>query len=186
MAKISFSKLKLNKETEVSKIMIGEVEVEVKQYIPISEKMFVLDTILQDAFDYNFINKAKADALLHLYMVMCYTNINFLKKERDNMLETYDLLEKNGVIDAVVNAIPEDEYNAFVTYCQEVTEDYDKYKNSILGIVEKFVGEIPEKLDTINAAMSNFKTEDLKSIQDIIGKFGGAPSAVTNEILGQN
>ena len=102
------------------------------------------------------------------------------------MLETYDLLEKNGVIDAVVNAIPEDEYNAFVAYCQEVTGDYDKYKNSILGIVERFVGEIPEKLDTINAAMSNFKTEDLKSIQDIIGKFGGAPSAVTNEILGQN
>lgn len=186
MAKISFNKLKLKKETEVSKIMVGEVEIEVKQYISITEKMLVLDTILRDAFDYNFINKAKADALLHLYMVMCYTNINFLKKERDNMLETYDLLEKNGVIDAVVNAIPEDEYNAFVTYCQDVTSDYDKYKNSIIGVAEKIMGDLPGKLEGINSTMSEFNPETLKVLQDQILKFGGDPAAITNEILGQN
>ncbi|MGE5637210.1 MAG: hypothetical protein ACM3WQ_00755 [Chloroflexota bacterium] len=186
MAKIQFSKLKLNKETEVSKVTIGGVEIEVKHYIPMTEKLLVLDTIIQNAFDYNFINKAKADALLHMYMVMCYTNLNFTKKERDNMLDTYDLMEKNGVIDAVVSAIPENEYNAFVAYCEEVMGDYDKYKNSIIGVAEQILGELPDKLKNINQLMTNFNPKDLEVLQKLVNDVGGSPSAVTNTILGQN
>lgn len=185
MAKVTFSKLKLNKETEVTKVMIGEVEIEVKHYISITEKILILDTILKEACDFNFVNKAKADALLHIYMILCYTNITITKKERDDLLGTYDLLEKNGVIDVVVATIPENEYGSFVTYCEEVMNDYDKYKNSIVGIVEKVMAELPERLEGVNKLMAGFNPGDLKVLQEAVSKFGGSPAAVTEAILGQ-
>ena len=36
--------------------------------------------------------------------------------------------KENGVIDAVVNASLKMNTTLFVTYCQDVTNDYDKYK----------------------------------------------------------
>jgi hypothetical protein len=186
MAKISFSKLKLNKETEVTNVTIGDAIVEVKHYVPMSEKLLILDTIIQEAFDYNFINKAKADALLHIYMIMCYTNITFTKKEKDSLLDTYDLMEKNGVIDALVSAIPEAEYNAFIAYCKDVMSDYDKYKNSIMGIAEQILSELPGKLQDINSLMNGFNPQDLKVLQDVVSNFGGSPAAVAETVLGQD
>lgn len=185
MAKVTFSKLKLNKETEIVKVMVGEVEIEVKQYIGISEKMLTLDTVLHEAEELNFVNRAKADALLHVYMLMCYTNINFTKKERDNVLDTYDLLEKNGVIDIIVSAIPKDEYDSFIVYCEEIMNDYDKYKNSIVGIVEKVLEQLPERLESVNQLMKGFKPEDLTVLKDAVMNFGGNQAAVSDAILGQ-
>jgi len=185
MAKVTFSKLKLNKETAITKVMIGEVEIEVKEYISITEKIFILDTIIKEACEFNFVNKAKADALLHVYMILCYTNLTITKKEREDLLGTYDLLEKNGVIDTVVSAIPKDEYDSFIEYCEAIMDDYDKYKNSLVGIAEKVMEQLPERLEGINKLMKDFKPGDLKVLQDAMSEFGGNPAAVTEAILGQ-
>lgn len=186
MAKIAFSKLKLNKETKVTNVPFGDAVIEVKHYIPVSEKLMILDTIIQEAFDYNFINKAKADALLHIYMMMCYTNISFTKREKDSLLETYDLMEKNGVIDAVVSAIPETEYNAFIAYCKEVMNDYDRYKNSIMGIAEQVIDQLPGRLKDVNELMGSFDPNSLQVLQDVVANLGGSPAAVTATVLGQD
>lgn len=183
MTKLALSKLKLNKETEVIKVPFGEVEIEVKQYLPIEEKISIINIILQDCVEEVTINRAKADALLHIYMVMSYTNLSFTKKERDNLFETYDLLEKNGVIDAIINALPEVEYNAFVEYVEKAMNDYDKYKTSLLGVAEQVLAQLPDVLGEINNIMKGFDPGKLQVLSQLVNSFGGDPSALTSEIL---
>jgi hypothetical protein len=181
--KISFNKLKLSKNTEVSTIKVGDVEVEVKHFVPILDKLLAIDTIIQEAFDYNMVNKAKADALINLYAIMLYTNINFSKKERDSLYETYDVLEKNGVIDLVTSTIPEIEYNAYVDYCKDVIEDYNKYKNSVVGIAEQILGSLPDQLEGINDLLNGFDPSKLSVLKDTLLNFGGDPDAIATNIL---
>ena len=116
---------------------------------------------------------------------MLYTNINFSKKERDNVFETYDILEKNGVIDTIVSAIPEIEYNAFMDYFTVSIEDFNKYKTSALGIVEQLLDSVPTKLTDLNSLLENFDPSKLEIVREVLDQFGGNEAALANEILGQ-
>lgn len=185
MAKISFNKLKLEKETKVSNVEIGGVSVEVKHYVPILDKLLAIHSALEGAIEYNTINRGKAEALLNVNLVMLYTNINFSKKERDNVFETYDILEKNGVIDTIVSAIPEIEYNAFMDYFTVSIEDFNKYKTSALGIVEQLLDSVPTKLTDLNSLLENFDPSKLEIVREVLDQFGGNEAALANEILGQ-
>ena len=48
MAKVSFSKLNLNKNTEVSTFEWGDQIIEVKDYLPIGDKLHLISEIIND------------------------------------------------------------------------------------------------------------------------------------------
>ena len=53
MAKVSFSKLNLNKNTEVSTFEWGDQVIEVKDYLPIGDKLNLISEIINDSIDKN-------------------------------------------------------------------------------------------------------------------------------------
>ena len=53
MAKVSFSKLNLNKNTEVSTFEWGDQTIEVKDYLPIGDKLNLISEIINDSIDKN-------------------------------------------------------------------------------------------------------------------------------------
>ena len=56
MAKVNFNKLNLTKNTEIKNIDINENIIEVKQYLPVEEKLELISYIANMAHDedYNF------------------------------------------------------------------------------------------------------------------------------------
>ena len=42
-----------------------------------------------------------------------YSNITFTEKQKENPLKLYDTLKSNGIIDKVILAMDEEEYNKF-------------------------------------------------------------------------
>ena len=122
MAKISFNKLNLKKDTSINIIKIGDVEIEVKNYLPIEEKMSLIDLVVQDSMEYGFVNPLKLEKYFNLYFVYKYTNISFSDANRKDEDALYDILETNGVIDAVVQASPDD-YSYLFEKCEEYLEN---------------------------------------------------------------
>ena len=53
MAKVTFSKLGLSKNTEVKEIEWNDQKIEVKQYLPIEEKINLVGKILNESVDDN-------------------------------------------------------------------------------------------------------------------------------------
>jgi hypothetical protein len=49
-----------------------------------------------------------------LEVIYQYTNLSFTEKQKEDPVKIYDLLEGNGIIDKIVAAIPEIEYNAII------------------------------------------------------------------------
>jgi len=81
MSKITFNKLNLTKNTEVKTVKINDQIIEVKQYLPIQEKLELIADVLNDIQDNNnFINYIKMKAYLGLHIVIRYTNISFTEK----------------------------------------------------------------------------------------------------------
>jgi hypothetical protein len=107
MSKISFSKFNLKKIDEIKIIKVNDIDIEVKQYLPINEKLDLIGRVISGAHDQNnFSNPIKLDVLSTLEIIMAYTNITFTDKQKEDVAKLYDLLTENGVAAQVMAAIP--------------------------------------------------------------------------------
>ena len=139
MAKVSFSKLGLKTiNTEIKTVEFNEQTIEVKQYLPIQEKLELISRVLNLAHDEdnNFSNPVKRSVLMTLEVIYAYTNISFTDKQKEDPAKLFDLMNGSGLIDIVFEAIPEYELNTIEDGIIDTTEAFYKYQNSIYGVLE--------------------------------------------------
>ena len=150
MAKVPFSRLNLKKIDKVQVVTINGLEVEVKQYLPVAEKLELIANVLNNsADDNNFANPVKTYVLSHLEIIYAYTNLSFTDKQKEDPAKLYDILETNGIIDSIILAMPPSEYDNLIEDITSTIDAYYKYKNSALGILE--------------AATTDYKNLDLEA-----------------------
>ena len=138
MAKIPFTKLKCKINMDEIPVQIGDETIAVKQYLPIQEKLGLIGRVIELAHmqDENYSNPVKAAAFRDLEVVFAYTNIAFTDKQKEEPAKLYDLLYSTGVMDTIINNIPEDEYTSIVVGIEDSIEAIYKYQNSVLGILD--------------------------------------------------
>jgi len=110
MAKPTFAKLGLTKNTEVKAFIYAGQEIEVKQYLPIEEKLELIANAMNNvlATDENkFPNYIKLEMYLRLELIFKYTNLVFTEKQKEDLPKLYDLLEGNGIFKLIDAQLPE-------------------------------------------------------------------------------
>jgi hypothetical protein len=174
MAKIGFTKLSLKRKNEVKTITINNNQIEIKQYLPVNEKLDLIARVINGAHDQNnFPNPIKIEVIGTLEMIMAYTNISFTEKQKEDIPKLYDLLEENGVIKDIISQIPEDEYNFIIDGINKTVDAVYTYNNSILGILESIsqdYSNLDFDVEKIQQAMSN--PENLELLKDVLTKLG--------------
>lgn len=165
MAKTTFASLKLKVNNSVKTINYNDSVIEINQYLPIEDKYDLIMITAQKALENNIYNPLKVDMYLHLHIIYLYTNIAFTDKQKENEAKLYDMLMSNGIIDSVISAIPEDEYN----YIFSMLDDYIKLdmenRKSITALVNKFIDDMPA---AAQAAMNLVNKFDPQKYQEVI------------------
>lgn len=174
MAKIGFTKLSLKRKNEVKTITINNNRIEIKQYLPVNEKLDLIARVINGAHDQNnFPNPIKIEVIGTLEMIMAYTNISFTEKQKEDIPKLYDLLEENGVIKDIISQIPEDEYNFIIDGINKTVDAVYTYNNSVLGILESVsqdYSNLDFDIEKIQQAISN--PENLELLKDVLTKLG--------------
>ena len=174
MAKVTFSKLKLAKKNDIQTIQINGIDIEVKQYLPVEEKLEIIGRVLRDsANDNSFANPVKLEVFLDLEIMYNYTNISFTETQKKDPYKLYDLLEENGIILEVISAIPDKEYNYLVDSASEIIENYYKYQNSALGIMKQITTDYKDlDLDATEIQKKIGDRENVEFLQEVMEKLG--------------
>jgi hypothetical protein len=93
MAKVTFSSLGLKLNQEVKIITIKEKNIEVKQYLPIQNKLEIVANVINNSQDdNNFKNIGKVELFAALEIINQYTNITFTEKQKEEPWKIYDIL----------------------------------------------------------------------------------------------
>lgn len=174
MAKIGFTKLSLKRKNEVKTITINNNQIEIKQYLPVNEKLDLIARVINGAHDQNnFPNPIKIEVIGTLEMIMAYTNISFTEKQKEDIPKLYDLLEENGVIKDIISQIPEDEYNFIIDGINKTVDAVYTYNNSVLGILES-ISQDYSNLDFNIQKLQNdiANPENLKLVKEVLTKLG--------------
>ena len=174
MAKVSFTKLSLKKKEEIKNITINDQVIEVKQYLPISDKINIITNVIENsADDNNFANPVKVEVFASLEIMYAYTNISFTDKQKENPTKLYDLLEENGVIAEVIAAIPENEYALLLGWIDETIEAFYTYRNSVMGIMEQISEDYSNlSLDATEIQQKLADPQNLELLKNVVTKLG--------------
>ena len=174
MAKIGFTKLSLKRKNEVKTITINNNQIEIKQYLPVNEKLDLIARVINGAHDQNnFPNPIKIEVIGTLEMIMAYTNISFTEKQKEDIPKLYDLLEENGVIKDIISQIPEDEYNFIIDGINKTVDAVYTYNNSVLGILESVSQDYSNlDFDATQIQKKMADPENLKLVRDVLTKLG--------------
>lgn len=174
MAKVSFSKLGLSKvkEYEISQINFNDQIIEVKSRIPFDKKIEMISEIL--TFGNNgvtFRNTIQLKLYTEIGIIKYYTNISFTEKQLEEIVKTYDLLDRTNLIDEIIKLIPDNELKFIYETIDECSKDINAYYNSARGILES-IGLMGENLSVDAAGIQGLLADpqNLQLIRDILGK----------------
>ena len=174
MAKVSFTKLGLKTNQDIKTIEFNGQIIEVKQYLPVNDKLILIGDVINNSADNNnFANPIKLSVYTNLMVLQYYTNINFTDKQKEDAPKLYDITFSSGLMDQVITAIPEKEYQDIVEGVNRTAGAVYAYQNSILGILENISQDYSNlDLDATALQQKIADPNNMALLKDIITKLG--------------
>ena len=173
--KVGLTKLGLKKNTNLISLEWNGQVIEIKEYLPIEDKIKVIEKIVNSSLDSNnFANPARIMINTTLEIMFAYTNINFTDKQKEDRLGLYDLLVSSGLWEQVEDRLVEiGELKIINKTINNVIDEVYKYKNSVLGILQTInedYNNLGLNIDALQKEISN--PENAKFLKDIVTKMG--------------
>lgn len=184
MAKIKVGELReLGKQTEdIIEVSYGEVNLEIKRYLPILDKVGLISSIVEGCIDREnglfIVRHEIKDMAYKIAIVEKYTNLTLPKDD----IEAFDLINKSGIINTVMDTIPESELQILSKLLQDrINEERERYNqgnnieniikdgvNSIMFTIEDFIGGSSAKdlIKDVKGALNDIDPEKLSILQE--------------------
>ena len=176
MAKLSFSKLSLTKNTDIKTIEYNGQNIEVKQYLPINDKATIVATILNYTLnngENRFPNPLQIEVFTLLQVIEKYTNITFTDKQKEDPAKLYDLITSSGLWNVIMNNLNMDDYHLLLKHIDKSIKSYYEYHNSIFGILDSINNDYSNlNLDATEIAKALGNPEDMSLLREVLAKLG--------------
>ena len=174
MAKIAFTKLGLKKNDNIKTAQICGQDIEVKQYLPIQEKLELIGRIIDNSMNNNnFENPVQLELYTNFEILMAYTNINFTDKQKEEIGKTYDLLFANKIFDEIFAWIPKSEQDLITQGVKDTVKAMYSYKNSALGIIEAITQDYSDlNLEANEIQQAIADPSNMEFLKNVLTKIG--------------
>ena len=174
MAKVSLTKLGLKVNQDIKNIEFNEQIIEVKQYLPINEKLELISSVINSAADENnFSNPVKENVFATLEILYHYTNINFTDKQKEDPTKLYDLVVSSGLATKVADLIPEEELDEVINGVAQSVKAIYTYRNSVLGILESISKDYSNlDLDATEIQQKLADPDNMALLKQVLTKLG--------------
>lgn len=169
--KYSDLKLKLNIDYNIAKV--GDNEIQVLQYLPVSDKIDLIQIALQKSLENGMYNEIKLDVYFNLYLIYMYTNLEFTDEEKANEFELYDKLNCNYVITSVISAMEESEYDSLLEYLKVMQVNNEEYRHSAAAILQSFIQDLPKNAQAAADIVDNFDKEKYSNVVEFVKSANG-------------
>lgn len=163
----SYASMKLKMDTSTKSVDLGNnITVEILKYLPVEEKYNLIEIALQKSLENGIYNPIKLDMYFSLYLVYLYSNISFTDKQKEDELKIYDNLKSTGILEKIVDAIEDSEYNDLYTMLVETEDKKNAYSRSVVGLLNDFSSNLNNNADSLKEILSSFKPEDYQNVLD--------------------
>lgn len=166
MAKVSYAGLKLKVNDEVKTFTWEDKEIEVKQYLPISDKYDLIMVALQKAKEGEIYNPIKLDMYFHLNLVYLYTNLYFTDKQKEDEEKIFDTIVSSGLLAKIMENMAEDEFQDLWDKMTEYMNNELKYTTTAAALVRGIISDLPTQAQAAMDIVNNFDPDKFQAVKD--------------------
>lgn len=153
MAKLKYSKLKLKANADVNIVDFisdsgDKFEIEVKQYLPITEKVVLVTEIVNKSVINGIVRADLLNCYTSLAVVQNYTNLEFTEKQLEKNGQLYDELESNGLIAVILDGMDLAEWDELKRYI-------DSYSQQMSDTMQSSISGYSAQQEAINKGVQN-------------------------------
>ena len=169
MAKVSYTSLKPNCKVDVSThtFDFNGSTIEVLNYLPVSDKIDLIQITMQESEEDGIYNEAKLDVFFNLNIVFLYSNISFTDAQKADMFKLYDQLQSSGLIDMIINAMDKDEYKMLLDYLNKSKADVLTYRNTAGAVLQKVITDLPKNAQAAADILNNVTPEQFQQVREL-------------------
>ena len=163
---MKYSELGLQTNLEEKKVKLDNgATIFVKQYLPISDKLSLIEIALQNSLHADgYYDPMVLDFMFNTYVVFCYTDIKFTDEEKSEIGKLYDELLSTGVMKKILDAIPQSEYDELFGYLEEKRAAAVQYKGSLAEAITTLVTEFPKSAEEARNIVDNFNQDKYENV----------------------
>ena len=155
-------KLKTKEDTVIARV--NNIDIEVLQYLPILDKIDLIQIALQKSEENGIYNEMKLDMYFHLYIIYMYTNLEFSDEDRLDEATLYDELNSNDIIIGVLGALDDNEYNTLLDYLTKMKFANVTYRHSAAAVIQTIIQDLPKNMSAAAEIMESFDAEKYKEV----------------------
>ena len=144
---------------EYNTIKLNALQVKVLQYLPISDKIDIVQIALQKSEQSGVYNELLLDMYFHLHIIFCYTDLEFSDEDLSDLMALYDRLESNGFINEIIEAMDEDEYKNLRDYLDIMKVENLKYNNTAAAVLSRIIQDLPKNAEAAKEILEGFDLE---------------------------
>ena len=141
---------------EYKTVKLNSLEVKVLQYLPISDKIDIIQIALQKSEEDGIYNELLLDMYFHLHIIFCYTDLEFSEEDLSDLMALYDRLESHGFINEIMNAMDKNEYGNLVDYLEMMKKNKLKYQNTAAAVIRGIIQDLPKNAAAAKEIIDQF------------------------------
>lgn len=167
---------------EYNTIKLNSLEVKVLQYLPISDKIDIIQIALQKSEEDGIYNELLLDMYFHLHIIFCYTDLEFSEEDLSDLMALYDRLESHGFVSEIISAMDSDEYKNLVDYLEIMKKERLEYKNTAAAVLRGIVQDLPKNAAAAKEIMDSFDPEKYQEVVDFATAANGGRNINTQTV----
>lgn len=143
-------------------------EIKVSQYLPIDEKIALIDIALQKSMYNGMVHPLQLEKYYQLGLVYMYSDIVFSEEDRTDEAKIYDELYVTGLLNEIIKYIPTKELQTCADKLNQTKAAIEKHKVSAVGIIETLIDTIENEVPHIMDMVNNLTPENAQQLLQMI------------------
>lgn len=159
-------------------ITFNNTEIQVKQYLPIEDKLTIIESIISISFSekeenkIKYYNTAVRAIAFDYFLAKYYTNLDIPDLDEVDIYTVYDILAQDNLINAIKFAIPKEELEFLNFHINKrIKEEFRciNEEKTFLNVVSKFLNDINKSIPDFVKTINELDPEKIETIKDVFG-----------------
>ena len=145
-----------------------EKEIKISDYLPIDEKIALIDIALQKSMYNGMVHPLQLKKYYELGLVYMYSDIIFSEEDRADEAKIYDEIYASGLLNEIIKNIPAKEMQILAEMLKETKIAIEKHKVSAVGIIETLIQTLTEEIPNIMDQINQLSPEKAAKLLEMI------------------
>ena len=168
---------------EYKTVKLNSLEVKILQYLPISDKIDIIQIALQKSEESDGLyNELLLDMYFHLHIIFCYTDLEFSEEDLSDFMSLYDRLESHGFISEIMGAMDPDEYKNLVDYLEIQKKERLEYKHTAAAVLRGIIQDLPKNAEAAKEIMDQFDPNKYQEVLNFATAANGGRNINTQTV----